>query len=135
MHADILLTFILSSMFVQGITNIRLQQDHLQQILFELTHISFFVKSLFTRFAHQLVFVQCASLRPSQFTLKLNALYIFFLQHTLKQILFKMHSIFMKYSNITHKSLNLNLNIGSANTSCLHKRQTVEMFYGDTTGC
>lgn len=46
-----------------------------------------------------------------------------------------MHSIFMKYSNITHKSLNLDLNIGSANTSCLHKRQTVEMFYGDTTGC
>lgn len=136
MHADISLTFILSSMFVQGITNIRLQQDHLQQILYELTHKSFFVKSLFTRFAHHLVFVQCVSLRPSQFTLKLNALYFFlYLQHTLKQILFKMHSIFMKYSNITHKSLNLNLNIGSANTSCLHKWQTVEMFYGDSTGC
>lgn len=57
MHADILLTFIFSSMFVQGITNIRLQQDHLQQILYELTHKSFFVKSLFTRFAHHLVFV------------------------------------------------------------------------------
>lgn len=43
MHDDILLTFILSSMFVQGITNIRLQQDHLQQILYELTHIYHFL--------------------------------------------------------------------------------------------
>lgn len=50
MHADILLTFILSSMFVQGITNIRLQQDHLKQILYELTHKSFFCKIIIHTF-------------------------------------------------------------------------------------